>query len=135
MITDPVKKPVSCIRTEVYPGFPTDLQSPLMAVLSKAEGKSVIEEKIFEDRFRIAGELCKMGACIRTEGDMAGICGVENLRGCLVNAGELRGGAGLVIAGCMAQGETTVTGRHFIERGYEDICRDLQDLGINIVCG
>ncbi|RHV50327.1 UDP-N-acetylglucosamine 1-carboxyvinyltransferase [Lachnospiraceae bacterium OM04-12BH] len=135
VMTDPVKKPVSCIRTEVYPGFPTDLQSPLMAVLSKAEGKSVIEEKIFEDRFRIAGELCKMGACIRTEGDMAGICGVENLRGCLVNAGELRGGAGLVIAGCMAQGETTVTGRHFIERGYEDICRDLQDLGINIVCG
>ena len=135
VMTDPVKKPASCIRTEVYPGFPTDLQSPMMAVLSKTEGKSVIEEKIFEDRFRIARELCKMGACIRIKGDAAWICGVGELRGCLVNAGELRGGAGLVIAGCMAQGETTVTGRHFIERGYEDICRDLQDLGINIVCG
>ena len=134
-MTDPVRKPIPCIRTEVYPGFPTDLQSPLMAVLSKTEGESVIEETIFEDRFRMVCELCKMGACIRTEGARARITGVENLRGCMVNAGELRGGAGLVIAGCMAQGETTVTGRHFIERGYEDICRDLQDLGVNIICG
>lgn len=135
VMTDPVRKPIPCIRTEVYPGFPTDLQSPLMAVLSKTEGESVIEETIFEDRFRMVCELCKMGACIRTEGARARITGVENLRGCMVNAGELRGGAGLVIAGCMAQGETTVTGRHFIERGYEDICRDLQDLGVNIICG
>lgn len=127
--------PLPHIRTEVFPGFPTDLQSPLMAVLTLAEGESLIEETIFEDRFRIAGELGRMGADIRTEGRHAIIKGVPMLHGCEVMAGELRGGAGLVLAGCMAEGETIVRNRHFIERGYEDICRDFQNLGVNIVNG
>lgn len=133
VICAPVKKSLPYIKTEVYPGFPTDLQSPLMSVLSAAPGISVIEETIFENRFRMAAELRKMGADILIDGKKAVITGREGLHGCEVFAGELRGGAGLVIAGCMADGETIVRNRHFIERGYEDICRDYQNLGVNIV--
>ena len=111
------------------------MQSPLMAVLAGTEGTSSIEETIFEDRFRIAGELAKMGADITLSGSRAVITGVPRLCGCEVEARELRGGAGLVIAGCMAEGETIVRNRHFIERGYEDICRDYRNLGVNIVTG
>ncbi len=131
----PVRMPIPYLKTEVFPGFPTDLQSPLMAVLSMAEGVSVIEETIFEDRFGMAQELLKMGADIKAEGKRATITGVLELRGCEVHARELRGGAGLVLAGCMAEGETVVRNRHFIERGYEDICRDYQNLGVNIYTG
>ncbi|MGN0377344.1 MAG: UDP-N-acetylglucosamine 1-carboxyvinyltransferase [Suilimivivens sp.] len=133
VIASPAKKPVSHIKTDVYPGFPTDLQSPLMAVLSVAPGVSMIEETIFEDRFRIAAELNKMGAKILIDGQRAVITGATKLTGCEVLSRELRGGAGLVIAGCMAEGETIIRNRHFIERGYEDICRDYQNLGVNIV--
>ena len=129
------QKSLPYIKTEVFPGFPTDMQSPLMAVLAVSEGTSVIEETIFEDRFRIVEELVKMGADIRVEGNRAIIRGVPKLYGCEVTARELRGGAGLIIAGCMAEGETIVKNRHFIERGYEDICRDYQNLGVNIVTG
>ena len=100
-----------------------------------SEGTSVREETMFEDRFRIVEELVKMGADIRVEGNRAIIRGVPKLYGCEVTARELRGGAGLIIAGCMAEGETIVKNRHFIERGYEDICRDYQNLGVNIVTG
>ncbi len=129
------RKSLPYLKTEVFPGFPTDLQSPLMAVLTTAEGNSVLEETIFEDRFLIVDELRKMGADIRIEDRRAMIRGVSALRGCEVTAKELRGGAGLVIAGCMAEGETIVRNRHFIERGYEDICRDFQNLGVKIVTG
>lgn len=135
VLSEPVSEPVSYVKTEVFPGFPTDLQSPLMAVLSVAQGMSIIEETIFEDRFRMADELVNMGANIRIEDKCAVIIGVEKLRGCEVSAEELRGGAGLVLAGCMAEGETIVRNRHFIERGYEDICRDYQNLGVNIYTG
>lgn len=128
-----LKGPLFYVKTDVYPGFPTDLQSPLMAVLSTAAGVSTIEETIFENRFRIADELNRMGAKILAGDQKAVITGVEKLTGCEVFAKELRGGAGLVIAGCMAEGETVVRNRHFIERGYEDICRDYQNLGVNIV--
>lgn len=132
VLMSPSKRPVPYIKTEIYPGFPTDLQSPLMAVLAVAEGVSVIEETIFEDRFKMAEELKQMGAQIRIDGKQAFITGVPKLIGCEVFAQELRGGAGLVLAGCMAEGETIVKNRHFIERGYEDICRDYQNLGVNI---
>lgn len=135
VLAKPVKEPLPYIKTDVFPGFPTDLQSPLMAVLSKANGVSVIEETIFEDRFRMVQELIKMGANITIEGKSAVIVGVDTLTGCEVIAKELRGGAGLVLAGCMAEGETVVKNRHFIERGYEDICRDYQNLGVNIYTG
>ena len=130
------KNPIAYLRTEVYPGFPTDMQSLIMPVLTTAEGISVIEETVFEDRLRIVEELKKMGACIEIQKKcQAVIVGTEGLHGCEVSARELRGGAGLVIAGCMAQGETLVKNRHFIERGYEDICRDLQNLGVTIYTG
>lgn len=135
IMAEPQRKAVPYLKTDVYPGFPTDMQSPLMAVLTTASGVSVLEETIFEDRFRMVEELLKMGADIRVEDKKAVITGVEKLKGCEVVARELRGGAGLVIAGCMAEGETVVRNRHFIERGYEDICRDYQNLGVNIVTG
>ena len=136
VMADERKKALPYIRTEIYPGFPTDMQSPLMAALSTAQGISVIEETIFEDRFRVAAQLRKMGASIELSGKrQAVIIGVDSLLGCEVTAEELRGGAALVIAGCMALGETIVKNRHFIERGYEDICRDYRNLGVDIHIG
>ncbi len=136
IIADENKRAVPYLKTEVYPGFPTDMQSILMAALTTTQGVSIIEETIFENRFRIAPQLRKMGACIELQGKrQAVIVGVDSLLGCEVTAEELRGGAALVIAGCMAMGETIVKNRHFIERGYEDICRDYQNLGANIYTG
>lgn len=136
IIADENKRAIPYLKTEVYPGFPTDMQSILMAALTTAQGISVIEETIFENRFRIVSQLRKMGASIEQQGKrQAVIVGVDSLLGCEVTAEELRGGAALVIAGCMALGETIVKNRHFIERGYEDICRDYQNLGVNIYTG
>lgn len=123
------------LKTEVYDGFPTDLQSPIMAAMAVAHGDSVLEETIFENRFRIVDELRKMGADIRTEKNKAYISGIERLKGAVVEAEELRGGAALVVAGLEAEGETVIKNRHFIERGYEDICRDLRNLGADINIG
>ena len=116
----------------MYPGFPTDLQSPLMAVLATIPGKSCIREQIFEDRYKVAEELVRMGAHIRTEGRDALIEGGYPLQGCKVYARELRGGAALILAALAAEGTTWVEGYSFIRRGYEHIC---QDLGISGVEG
>ncbi|EET60067.1 UDP-N-acetylglucosamine 1-carboxyvinyltransferase [Marvinbryantia formatexigens DSM 14469] len=124
--------PVSSVRTEPYPGFPTDLQSQLMVFLTGARGVSTLEERLFESRFLIAGELQKMGAELAIHGRLAVIKGTCGLRGAIVQARELRGGAALVAAGLMAEGETLVLDSHFIKRGYEDICRDLSGLGADI---
>lgn len=121
--------PVPYLETAVYPGFPTDLQSPLMAVLATARGKSRLVETIFSDRYKVAGELCKMGANIRIQGRTAYITGVPKLAGCEVTAMELRGGAALVIAALAAQGETVIHGCNYIKRGYENICEDFGSLG------
>ena len=118
--------------TQVYPGFPTDLQSPLMATLSTAKGESIIEERIFGNRFRIAPQLKKMGADIFIKEHMAYIRGVEKLHGTTLTAEELRGGAALVIAGVGAGGETYIENCGHIYRGYENICRDLSELGARI---
>ncbi len=128
-------KSLPYLKTEVYDGFPTDLQSPMMAVMALAEGQSVIEENIFENRFRVVGDLGKMGADIEIVKNKAYIRGVEKLSGCTVEAEELRGGAALVVAGLAAEGRTVIKNRHFIERGYENICRDLRDLGADISIG
>lgn len=125
-------KLVPYLETAVYPLFPTDLQSPLLAVLTKARGQSIISETIFENRMRVVPELIKMGAKIGVKGNVATVNGVEMLKGCRVEALELRGGAALVVAGCMAEGETVIENRRFIERGYEDIVRDYQNLGVKI---
>ncbi len=118
--------------TEVYPGFPTDLQSPLMAAMCTAGGESAIEEKIFGNRFRIAPELIKMGADIHIEKNTAYIRGVDSLHGAVLQAKELRGGAALVLAGLGADGETYIENCGHIYRGYENICRDLSELGARI---
>lgn len=122
------------IRTEPYPGFPTDLQSAALAACVCCEGVSVIEETIFENRFRIVDELKGMGADIRVKDPRkVEICGVERLMGRHMEAKELRGGAALVIAGLMAEGESYVSGCPYIYRGYENICRDFRELGARVV--
>jgi UDP-N-acetylglucosamine 1-carboxyvinyltransferase len=118
--------------TEVYPGFPTDLQSPLMAVLCMANGDSAIEERIFDNRFRIVPQLRKMGADIHIIENTAYIRGVDKLQGRYLYAEELRGGAALVIAGLGASGETHIENCNYIYRGYENICRDFSELGARI---
>lgn len=132
MDAEGAKGPCEFLRTEVYPGFPTDLQSMLVAVLTTAEGESIVEETIFEGRFRIVSQLQKMGARIEETGNRVRISGVEKLRGGLLQAQELRGGAALVIAALAAEGESTVTGLPYIQRGYEDIVRDIRRLGGDI---
>lgn len=121
------------IKTEPYPGFPTDLQSPFMALLALGQGTSLIEERVFEGRFATARALKEMGASIRTEGRRAVIEGRYPLKGAAVNACDLRGGAALVIAALAAEGETVIGDCSHIERGYEDICRDLGALGAHIL--
>ncbi|MBQ5674391.1 MAG: UDP-N-acetylglucosamine 1-carboxyvinyltransferase [Lachnospiraceae bacterium] len=123
------KEPLMHLETSVYPGFPTDLQSPLLTVLSIAGGMSTVSERIFEKRFGVVSDLNRMGADIQVQGNTALVCGVRQLRGTNVEAKELRGGAALMIAGLCAHGETMILGYPFIERGYEDICRDITRLG------
>lgn len=118
------------VCTRPYPGFPTDLQSPLLSALSLARGKSVIRETIFEERFKIVEELRRMGADISVEGQKAIIQGVEELHGAELTARELRGGAALVIAAAAARGTSRVYQYHYIARGYENIIKDLQSMGI-----
>ncbi|MCD8347953.1 MAG: UDP-N-acetylglucosamine 1-carboxyvinyltransferase [Lachnospiraceae bacterium] len=120
------------VVTAPYPGFPTDLQSPLMAVLCVAQGVSQICETVFENRFRTAAELRKMGADITIEGSCARMKGTAALHGADVNAPDLRGGAALVAAALAAAGRSRIQGYDYIARGYEDICRDFQSLGADI---
>ena len=120
--------------TQPHPGFPTDLQSVVLAVEAKGEGCSHIEENIFENRFRVVEELRKMGARIEQDGSRSvSVQGVETLSGSAVEARELRGGAALVVAGLMAEGETLVEGCQYIYRGYENIGRDFRELGARVV--
>ena len=121
------------IKTMPYPEFPTDMQSQMISCLLKANGVSKIEEDIFESRFDNIYEQMKLGGDIVIEDKMAIVTGVPQLLGCDVVASELRGGAALCIAGLMAKGTTRIYNTHFIERGYEDIVRDLRLLGANIL--
>lgn len=123
-----VRFPVLFLETEVYPGFPTDLQSPLLAVLATIHGKSVIRENIFENRFKICQELTAMGAEIDIHDRDVRIRGGA-LKGRIMQAQELRGGAALLIAALAAEGKSVIQGSSFIRRGYEDICKDLRILG------
>lgn len=120
------------IKTMPYPGFPTDIQSPFMALATLADGTSLFVENIFENRFQHVDELIRMGADIKVEGRSAVVCGVGELTGANVVARELRGGAALVIAALAANGTTTVNGTEFIDRGYESIEKYLQNCGAKI---
>lgn len=120
------------LRTMPYPGFPTDAQPVVMAMAAVGQGTSVFVENIFQNRFRQAEELGRMGAKIKVEGRVAVVEGVDHLTGAQVQAGDLRGGAALAVAGLAAWGTTQITGERHIHRGYQDLAGSLRALGANI---
>ncbi len=123
---------VRTVRTAPYPGFPTDAQAVLMAALLRSRGTTVFEEMIFENRYRHVDELTRMGASIQVAGRVAVVTGVETLHGASVRCTDLRGGAALCVAALAAEGETHISETGHIDRGYEDIARDLRALGADI---
>ena len=123
---------VGQISTAPYPGFPTDAQPVLMAALLKAEGRTVIYENIFENRYRQVPELRRLGADIVSSGNTAEIWGVERLRGAALTATDLRGGAAMIVAGLSAQGETVICDDGHVNRGYERFDMCLRSLGADI---
>lgn len=120
------------VVTAPFPGFPTDAQPVLMAALLKARGLTRMTETIFENRFRQAPELCRLGADVTVKGRVAEIWGVERLRGATLTATDLRGGAAMVVAGLAAEGETLVCDDGHITRGYEGLDRRLRALGADV---
>lgn len=119
----------SSLQTQPHPGFPTDMQAQMMAVCAAARGTGVIVENVFENRFGHVSDLNRMGACIRVNGRVAVVQGVEKLRGCRVCARDLRGGAALVLAGLAAEGETLVENIRLIDRGYASLEKTLCQMG------
>ena len=120
------------VKTLPYPGFPTDLQPLIGVTLSVSEGTSIVTESIFENRFKYMDELARMGAAVKVEGNSAIIDGVPALTGARISAPDLRAGAALVVAGLIAEGITVVDDIVYIQRGYEDFERKLQNLGAEI---
>ena len=120
------------VATLPHPGFPTDMQAQFMGLMALAEGDSVITENVFENRFMFADEIKRMGADIEVEGHRALVRGVTSLQGAPVVCPDLRGGAALVLAGLVAEGETVVTDIYHIMRGYEDFVGKLAALGADI---
>jgi len=120
------------LKTHPYPGFPTDAQSQMTAMLCLAEGTSYITETLYDDRFRFASDLIRMGAKVRVEGNTAIVEGVRELYGAPVEATDIRAGAALILAGLSAPGETIVYGLDHVERGYEHLERKLLALGANV---
>ena len=120
------------VTTEPFPGFPTDLQAQMMALMCTAEGTSVLEEKIFENRFMHAPELMRMGAKIDVQGGTAKVTGVERLKGAPVMATDLRASVSLILAGLAAEGETLVNRVYHLDRGYESVEEKLGNVGAQI---
>ncbi len=120
------------VKTLPYPGFPTDAQQPLTAVLSRANGVSVIQESVYENRLGYVSELIKMGANIKVQGKTAVVEGTARLVGSPVRATDLRAGASLMVAGLSAEGTTDIYGLEIIERGYESVVEKLKGLGANV---
>jgi len=120
------------VVTAPYPGFPTDLQAQMMALMCTAQGTSVLEERIFENRFMHAPELGRMGALIDVQGGTATVTGVERLKGAPVMATDLRASVSLILAGLAAEGETVVNRVYHLDRGYERLVRKLADCGAMI---
>lgn len=120
------------VRTMPYPGFPTDLQAPMMAFLTTVPGTSMITETVFENRFLHVDELLRMGANIKTEGNAAVILGNRRLSGAPVKATDLRAGAALIIAALAAEGESQISGLHHIDRGYEDLVAKFKTGGAKV---
>ncbi len=124
-------KPVN-IKTEIYPGFPTDIQAQWMALMCVVKGSSIVEETVFENRFLHVGELQRFGADIRIEGNSVYVNGVDKLSGAPVMVSDLRAGAALVLAGLCAVGKTEVLRIYHLDRGYETLEKKLRKLGANI---
>ena len=124
-----VTRPIPYLNTGPYPEFPTDGQSLLLPVLTKANGISTIEERVFERRFQMIGQLQKMGANIDSVSNRARITGVTKLHGADVAAQDLRSGAGLLIAAAMAEGTSRIRNEEYIQRGYENIVENMNALG------
>ncbi|MCF2872603.1 UDP-N-acetylglucosamine 1-carboxyvinyltransferase [Octadecabacter sp. G9-8] len=120
------------VTTEPFPGFPTDLQAQMMAMLCFADGTSVLEEKIFENRFMHAPELVRMGADIEVHGGTATVTGVDRMKGAPVMATDLRASVSLILAGLRAEGETQVNRVYHLDRGYEDVAGKLGKVGADI---
>jgi UDP-N-acetylglucosamine 1-carboxyvinyltransferase len=120
------------LRTQPFPGFPTDLQAPFMSLLATAEGTSVITEAIFENRLQHVAELQRMGAAIRTQGNTAFIEGVPFLSGAPVTGSDLRASAAMVLAGLAAEGTTLVQGLQHLDRGYDRLEEKLRSVGASI---
>ncbi|WP_300409367.1 UDP-N-acetylglucosamine 1-carboxyvinyltransferase [Lagierella sp.] len=120
------------IKTLPYPGFPTDAQAQFMALLTTAEGQSMVTETVFENRFMHVDELLKMGAIIATDAREARIAGVPSLKGAQVRATDLRAGAALILAGLVAEGKTYISEVEHIDRGYDDIVGKFKKLGAKI---
>ena len=121
------------VKTQPHPGFPTDMQPQIAAVLTCAKGMSMVTESIFDNRFRYVDELRRMGANISIEGRVAVIEGVEKLKGAPVKATDLRAGAALIIAALSAEGTSEIYDIYHIERGYEDMEIKLRKLGADII--
>ena len=121
------------IKTLPYPGFPTDMQSPFMALLTVAKGPSVVIETVFENRFMHVGEFNRMGANIKTDGNCAIIPGDKELQGAQVVATDLRAGAAVVLTGLIAEGTTEISQIYHVDRGYEHFVEKLRNLGANIM--
>lgn len=120
------------VRTNPYPGFPTDLQPQISIALGIADGSSIVEEKIFENRFMYVDESARMGSCMQVNGNTNLINGVEKYKGAVVIAHDLRAGAALVLAGLVATKTTTIKNIEYIERGYENFDEKLRALGADI---
>ena len=120
------------VATEPYPGFPTDLQAQMMALMATAEGTSVLEERIFENRFMHAPELARMGARVEVHGGAATVTGVERLRGAPVMATDLRASVSLILAGLAAEGETLVKRVYHLDRGYERVEEKFRAAGARV---
>lgn len=133
VISSEPEKLIACnIKTSPYPGFPTDVQQPMSVLMSIAKGRSIINESIWESRFKHMDELKKMGASVLVEGRTAIIEGVEKLSGANVRATDLRAGAAMVIAGLIAEGRTEISDIEHIYRGYPDIEKKFKALGADI---
>ena len=120
------------VTTEVFPGFPTDLQAQMMAMLCTADGVSNLEETIFENRFMHAPELMRMGAQIDVQGGTAKVTGVERMKGAPVMATDLRASVSLILAGLAAEGETRVNRVYHLDRGYERLVEKLSGVGVQV---
>jgi UDP-N-acetylglucosamine 1-carboxyvinyltransferase len=120
------------VKTLPYPGFPTDLQAQIMAMMTIGNGLSVITETVFENRFMHVSELMRMGADIVIQGNSAMIRGVSKLRGAPVMATDLRASASLILAGLAAEGKTELSRVYHIDRGYQKIEKKLSSIGANI---